>query len=188
MNYNQIETYWRKRKEKMCKYSLSQLSNPRLLNTTIEFLVECGMPETCTPMLCFDNWGKKTIPSLKNSFHRDFEWLDDYIHIGDNNSGDPICIDLNNNAIVYLNHDNNFKISFINSSVEKLSECIIAYTNFFEQINTSNNSDSLNPKFEDEDFEKLKKQLLDIDEQCLKEGAMWRGDIDYLLWERENND
>jgi hypothetical protein len=188
MDYKQVEKYWRKRKEKMCKYSLTQLSNPRLLNTTIAFLVECGMPATCAPMLCFDNWGKKTIPSLKNSFYRDFDWFDDYIHIGDNNSGDPICIDLNNNTIVYLNHDNNFEISFINSSVEKLSECIIAYTNFFEQINTSNNSDSLNTKLEEKDFEKLKQQLLDIDKQCLKEGAMWKGELDYLLWERENND
>jgi hypothetical protein len=140
MDYNQIETYWRKRKEKMCRYSIAQLSNPRLLNATIDFLVECGMPETCAPMLSFDNWGKKTIPSLKNIFHRDFEWLDDYIHIGDNNSGDPICIDLNSNAIIYLNHDNNFEVFFINSSVEKLAKSLIAYTDFIENINVFDDS------------------------------------------------
>jgi hypothetical protein len=188
MDYNQIETYWRKRKEKMCRYSLTQLSNARLLNTTIDFLVECGMPRSCAPMLSFDNWGKKTIPSLKNIFHRDFEWLDDYIHIGDNNSGDPICIDLNSNAIVYLNHDNNFEVFFINSSVEKLAKSLIAYTDFIGNINAFDDSNFMNAKFDDNDFEKLKQQLLGIDEQCLKEGALWKDDLDNLLWERENND
>jgi SUKH-4 immunity protein len=188
MDYTQVEKYWRKRKERMQKYTAEQLNDPRLLEITIKFLVECGMPESCAPMLSFDNWGKNTIPSLKNSFHRVFDWLDNYLHIGDNNSGDPICIDLNNNSIIYLNHDSNFELSFINSSIEKLAECLIVYTDFIEHINASDDSNFLNAKFEDKDFEKLKNQFLIIDEHCLIERTMWRGEFDSLLWERENSE
>lgn len=44
----------------------------------------------------FDNCNEPTMPTPSQVFNIDLDELNDYLMIGGNGSGNPICIDLNN--------------------------------------------------------------------------------------------
>lgn len=188
MDIHQINKYWNDSEEKLCIYKPSQLDNPRLSKTTINFLVNCGLPDSCAPMLSFDEFDNTTIPTPNQVFNIDIDDLNDYLMIGSNGSGDPICIDLNNeNEIVYLNHDNNFERIYINSSVHQLTECIIRYRDFLTSLDPRfENNTFIKRKFSDEEFSKLCIDFKAIDDKSLLANNCWRAEFDYLLWERDN--
>jgi len=188
MDLNQIKKYWRDSGDKINRYNISQLNNPRLLKSTIDFLVICGLPDNCAPMIGFDECKRDAIPTPNEVFKIDFDGLDEYLMIGGNGSGDPICIDLNlNNEIVYLNHDNYFERVFMNSSVHQLAECIIFYRNFYFSLDPKFENNVFHKrKFSDAEFQYLKRRYVEMDNKCLDEGRFWRESLDYLLWERDN--
>ena len=181
MNIQQIKKYWIDNDEKLNSYKLSQLDNPRLSKATIDFLVNCGLPGSCAPFLFFDDCETPTIPTPNQVFSIDIEELNDYLWIGSNGYGDPVCIDLNNNnEIVYLNHDNDSERVFINSSVETLSECLIIYRNFISSVNATNDSNYLERNFSDKVVEQLKQDLSEVDPKCIEENTMWGMDLKYM--------
>jgi hypothetical protein len=157
MDIHQIKKYWSDTGEELYTYKSSQLDNPRLSDTTIDFLVNCGLPDSCAPMLSFDDCDNATIPTPNQVFNIDIDELNDYLMIGSNGSGDPICIDLNNeNEIVYLNHDNDFERVYMNSSVHQLTECVIRYRNFYASLDPRfENNIFIRRKFSNEEFLKF---------------------------------
>jgi len=174
MNTQQIKTYWMDQDTKLSSYKPFQLSNSRLLKSTIDFLVDCGLPDSCAPCLSFDECYFMEIPTPNQVFDIDIAELNDYLWIGSNGSGDPVCIDLlNNNEIVYLNHDNDFERVFMNSNVITLSKCLMVYSNFIEKINATNVSNWLDRNYSDEVVEQLKQELSEVDPRCIEENTMW---------------
>jgi hypothetical protein len=107
--------------------------------------------------------------------------------IGNNGSGDPVCINLNNkNEIVYLNHDNDFEKVFINRSVHQLAECIIKYKDFNSSLNPRfQNNILIKRKFSDNEFSRICDEFRQIDNQSLLNNSCWKAELDYLLWERD---
>ncbi len=188
MDIHQIKKYWADIGEKLYTYNLSQLDNPRLLKTTNDFLINCGLPNSCAPGLSFNDSEQTTIQTPNQVLHIDFDELNDYLMIGNNGSGDPICIDLNNeNEIVYLNHDNYFQRIYMNSSVHQLTECIIRYRDFHFSLDPRfENNTFIQRKFSDEEFSKLRYDFNEIDDKCILDDNCWRAELNYLLWERDN--
>ncbi|WP_416437703.1 hypothetical protein [Phnomibacter sp. MR] len=188
MDIHQIKKYWTNTDEELYTYKPSQLENPRLLQTTIDFLVNCGLPDSCAPGLSFDECNGTAIPTPNQVFNIDIDELNDYLMIGSNGSGDPVCIDLNNkNEIVYLNHDNDFERVYMNASVKQLTECIIRYKDFHASLNPRfENNTFFRRKFTDEEFSKVCNDFKSIDDKCLVENNCWKAELDYLLWERDN--
>lgn len=181
MNTQQIKNYWIENGETLHTYQPSQLDNPRLSKPAIDFLINCGLPASCAPGLNFDNCKRVEIPTPNEVFNIEFEELDNYLFIGNNGCGDPLCIDLNKgNQIVFLNHDNDFERIFINSDLEKLSTCLIIYCEFIKSANTTSNSNYLDRNFSDDAVNKLKQDLTKVEEICMEEGAMWEMEIRYL--------
>ena len=181
MDIHQIIKYWTDNEEVLYSYKPSQLDNQRLLKTTIDFLINCGLPDSCAPGLSFYECNATTIPTPNQVFNIDIEELNDYLMIGSNGSGDPLCIDLNNNnEIVYLNHDNDFERVFINSSLETLSECLIIYRYFISSVNATNDSNYLDRNFSDKVVEQLKQDLSEVDPKCIEENTMWGMDLKYM--------
>src|SRR4051812_15556946 len=114
MNTQSIQKYWSDRGETLYTYKLLQLDSPKILKETKEYLIQCGLPRGSAPALSFDFWEAEIIPTPNQILGIDFEGLEEYLMIGSNGSGDPICIDLNlMNQIVYLNHDNYFERVFM---------------------------------------------------------------------------
>ncbi len=170
----QILKYWADQKEVPNVYKSSQLNNPRLAQDTIEFLLECGLPNQAAPCLNFNSNYLSNIPTVNEWFEINFEGLNDYVVIGSNGSGDPVCIDLKKgNEIVFLNHDNDFERIFINSSIKKFANCLIVYAEFIITTNASVSSNYLNGNFNHEEFKKLKEDLYNIDSNCLDNNTMW---------------
>jgi hypothetical protein len=188
MNIHQIIKYWANTEEMLYAYKPSQLDNPRLSKATIDFLVNCGLPDSCTPGLSFDNCNEPTVPTPNQLFNIDLDELNDYLIIGGNGSGDPICIDLNNeNEIVYLNHDNDFERIYMNSSVHQLTECIIRYREFHASLDPRfENNTFIKRKFSDEEFSKVYDDFKQIDDKSSLDNNCWKAELDYLLWERDN--
>ena len=188
MNIDQINRYWADTEEKLYTYKLSQLDNPKILNSTIIFLTKCGLPQSCAPGLSFQGYGDTTSLSPNQVFNIDIEELNDYIMIGSNGCGDPVCIDLNNeNEIVYLNHDNYFERIYMNGSVLQLTECIIRYQEFHASLNPRfENKTFIKRKFSDEEFSRVCEEFKAIDNKCLLDNNCWKAELEYLLWERDN--
>lgn len=181
MNIQQIKKYWIDNDEELNLYKPSQLDNPRLSKPAFDFLVNCGLPNSCAPFLSFDDCQTIKILTPNEVFNIEIEELNDYLWIGSNGSGDPVCIDLNcNNEIVYLNHDNDFERVFINSSLETLSQCLIIYQNFIRSVNATNNSNYLNRNFSDKVVEQLKQGLMEVDTKCIGDNTMWGMDLYYM--------
>lgn len=181
MMLQQIKEYWINKGEDLNTYKLSQLNNPRLSKPTIDFLMNCGMPSSAAPFLSFDDCQLETIPTPNQVFGIEIDQLNDYLWIGSNGSGDPVCIDLyNNNEIVYLNHDNDFERVFMNSGLEALSRCLIIFKDFISSVNASNESNYLDRNFSDKVVEQLRQDLSEIDPKCVEENAMWGMDLQYL--------
>lgn len=188
MNTFQIKEYWANKKEPVNTYNLSQLENVRLVKETTDFLINCGLPNSCAPFLSFEKHNEKQIPTPNEVFNIDFDLLNDFLMVGSNGSGDPVCIDLNNdNNIVYLNHDNFFESVFINSSVYQLAVCIIKYEKFHTSLNPRIEGQSFTKRrFSDEEFNKVCIEFKEIDPGSLSGDNFWKSELDYLLWERDN--
>ena len=174
MEILQIIEYWSNKGYIPYSYSMSQLKNSRLNKQTIEFLNQCGLPSDSAPFLSFYNWEDVPIPTVKNEYNSDVEELSDYLMIGFNGYGDPVCIDLaKGNEIVFLNHDNDFERIFINTDIQRFIQCLMRYTDFIEFTNSSDSSNFINERFDKIEVEKLRLDLYNIDINCLSDNSMW---------------
>ncbi len=107
--------------------------------------------------------------------------------IGSNGCGDPICIDLSNGEqIVYLNHDNGFESIYMNADIRKFAYSLIVYHEFFNSLLSPEMDDFSHRKFTDEEFEVVKKRFLEIDIESMQNNSFWYGELEALLWERNN--
>lgn len=94
--------------------------NLKLPKYLSEFLTTVGLPESASPGLSFDFELDGRIAPVDKYAHM--------IVIGSNSFGDDVCLDAKDNyAVVYLNHDDDFRRIFINSSVLSLAECLCLY-------------------------------------------------------------
>jgi hypothetical protein len=142
----------------------------------------------CSTGTIFDSWDGEALSTPNQVLGIVFEELKDYLMIGSNSSGDPICIDLEiNNEVVYLNHDNYFERIFMNSSISQLLQSIIKYESFWASLNPRfENNVFFKRKFSDEEFNQLKQDFLMIDNRCLDDNSCWLEELQVLLWERDN--
>jgi hypothetical protein len=75
MEIQQIKKYWTDTEGRLYNYKLSQLNNPRLLKITIDFLIDCGLPDSCAPGLSFNDCNDDTIPTPNHVYNIDIEEL-----------------------------------------------------------------------------------------------------------------
>lgn len=161
MDIHQIIKYWVDTEEMLNTYKPSQLDNPRLSKATIDFLVNCGLPVSCAPGLSFGNCNEPTVPTPNQFFNIDLDELND--------------------------HDNNFERIYINSSVHQLTECIIRYREFYASLDPRfENNTFIRGKFSDEEFSNVYDDFKQIDDKSLLDNNCWKAELDYLLWERDN--
>lgn len=112
----------------------------RLPVATRAFLREVGLPESAAPCLTFTEVGKG-LARLWEVYSPKPEWkpeekkpVETCLMLGSDGAGSPICIDERDGTIVLLDHELPFdakrllkRITFINSSVSQLAECLLEY-------------------------------------------------------------
>lgn len=118
------------------------------------------LPSEASPFLTFgDANGRKYIfdifgaPEQWNTAER--ERLSDYIVIGADGSGNPICQRESDKAIVLVDHDDGFRtVEFVNSSVQQLQQSLLAY-------------------FGETDPDKFNSAMREIDANAIAKEAFW---------------
>jgi hypothetical protein len=128
------------------------------------FLVEAGLPKSAAPYLSFEDLAKglpriwqvygTTTPQFWKD--EDRQRLRSFCIVGSDGAGNPICLDERDSGrVVVLDHEDNFRtITFMNSGVPELAECLLAFREAGNQAG-------------------LGEELQRIDPACTREGCFW---------------
>lgn len=119
--------------------------------------ISCGsayLPKSAAPFLSFEN----PSPIYKVvGFESDWSTLDkkrlsDYLVIGFDGEGNPLCLEVSSAKVFWFDHEVRFSAKrFVNSSIEQLAECLLAYRGelnsirFMEAVK-SIDPDAINPE------------------------------------------
>jgi hypothetical protein len=139
-------------------YSRDRVNALSISDEAKSLLIEAGLPEEAPPFLSFFPGDDPAAlakltevdPLLSKRFSR-------YRVLGNNGSGDTLCIDERDGSVVYLNHDSNMRRVFINSSLGQFAEALCLMVEFLHQ----------NTKMD------FRAELSRIDPPALRSGTMW---------------
>jgi hypothetical protein len=144
-----------------------------------DFLIEAGLPVSAAPYLTFSLGAETALSPV----HRVWTCLDDaYSHfliIGHTGYGDPICIDeAEGSRIVYLNHDDDLKVVFMNSSLPKFAHSLLLFREFVDRVLQEGGKDAfLKGRFPAGCWEWACREFQTADDPALDEGAFWAGEL-----------
>jgi len=129
------------------------------------FLVAGGLPKSAAPFLSFEDvakglpriwqvYGTATPQFWKDEDRQRLQW---FCIIGSDGAGNPICLDEQDKGrVVLLDHEDNFRtITFMNSGVPELAECLLAFRDTPNQA-------------------QLIQELQRIDPACTRAGCFWQ--------------
>lgn len=144
-----------------------------------DWLTNVGLPRSAAPFLGFGGEFEINIPTAAELWR-----LNDggrFRVIGSNGSGDPIAVDTaTNGEVVYLNHDSAFQRVFINSSVTKLAEALLAYHRLIAESKAANGTEAyLDGNVPPEALRKFVSLVTSLDPPALESG-MWVEEFEQL--------
>lgn len=176
----------------MSPIDVNDLSHFGLLNETIEFLSIAGLPRSAAPCLDFVQNGLEgcgKIGTLLDHYpHVDLDsGYSRYIVIGGDGSGNPIALHARaGDLVVWLDHENRFQQHFMNSSLQQMAGCLLAYRAFVRDIIATNGDDAfMEYNFTDRQFTTLRSELARIDAVVVQDGLFWGCELRSLLGGRE---
>lgn len=185
MTNSEIKDYWISKGQKVTIFSPGILQPLLLQEHTKKFLSIVGLPPEAALYLSFStnkqgSWNSiARIIDIDTALDSSFKNL---IQIGSDGSGNAIVINTENNDIIeLLDHDNGFKLIFINSSIKSFSFSLLAYSRFISSILANSYFDT---HFTDEQFNTLKNRLILADKDFDK-SEFWHSELDMLLGNRE---
>lgn len=152
------------------------------------FLAEAGLPASAAPFLSFGETGR--LWDVWN-FGEDTEYarelFSQYIALGTDGSGNPLCIDEENNGIVVaLDHDFGFQaVTFVNSSVQQLAECLLVYRVALEEAQRLGTEEAVaGTEVESESGEAIaewvEQEFMRIDSRAMSKECFWRIEVEAL--------
>lgn len=138
------------------------------------FLLSPGLPHEAAPFLTFGTNRDLPLPTVSEVW-RQPKNFDRYRIIGSTGYGDPVCIDeAANGRVVYLNHDNEFLVGFVNSSVPHLAHSMLAFRDAVKRTQEINGADAfLNGQIPSSVVDEFFKRMDSIDPVGIKDGTFW---------------
>lgn len=134
-------------------------------NLDKSILTVSGLPRDASPFLSFRRPDALVLQPLSkvggvpDSYVR-------YRMIGQNGYGDMICIDeATNGTVVYLNHDRDLEVVFINSNVTALAQSLCYFAEFMK----------------DKDAEVCGRAIRGADPPAMASGRFWPAEIDSVM-------
>ncbi|WP_236340645.1 SUKH-4 family immunity protein [Paenibacillus plantiphilus] len=101
------------------------------------------------------------------------------IYIGFTGNGFPICIDEENDEIIYIDHDRDNIEVFINSSIAQFADSLLNYMDFIKKIKAVNGRKAFLEKNATKDFlEWITHKLEEIDSESLTHRSFWSEELD----------
>jgi hypothetical protein len=165
-------------KKELNKFTRDDFKDLKVKETTIDFLVTIGLPDSAAPFLSFD---RKELKTIKEIYSTDGTGDNFLVNIGSDGAGDPICIDIQNNCeIVALDHEHNFSPRFVNTSVQELFAFLTIYKDFGDKLRQLRGDDAfIDSNFTDDELNELLGQFNEVDKKALTNGdTFWSREID----------
>ncbi|HRO99395.1 MAG TPA: SUKH-4 family immunity protein [Flavobacteriales bacterium] len=153
--------------------------------STAEFLSIAGLPQSAAPFLSFGEPKEESSPfglKLSEVFDHLDEEFERFIVIGFDGSGNPIAIDTqNDDQVVWLDHEDDFKDTYMNSSIAALGTFLLGYRDFVQDLLNAKGDDAfLNGNYEDDELEKLRQKLALLDSRALDADNFWNHELGTL--------
>jgi uncharacterized protein YlbG (UPF0298 family) len=168
MNAIDFKNKWITEEDKLESFDSGKIQELSIPAKTKEFLM-VGLPVDAAPFLSFGPSHDANLQSATEEYELSGEF-ECYKIIGSNGYGDPVCINENDNSVVYLNHDDEFGYVYMNSSVEQLAHFLLIVRDFIEKVNSSPQAE-MTKTFKDTIAEMIKS-----DETAMYEGT-WEDDL-----------
>jgi len=168
MKAKEFKQKWTAVENNLEPFDSKEIEDLKINEQSKDFL-KTGLPSQAAPFLSFGHTDEANLQPANKvwSLPTKFEC---YKVIGSNGYGDPVCINENDNSVVYLNHDDEFEYVYMNSSVEQLAHFLLIVRDFIENINSSSGSQStkiLNSTIA---------EMIKIDKIAMNEGS-WEDDL-----------
>ena len=136
------------------------------------FLSDIGLPAEASPFLGFGSSGELRIPPVADVWKCGHPR---YRIIGSNGYGDPVCVDTQGEGrVVYLLHDDDMAVRFMNSSVPQLAYSLLAFRTVVAQTQAINGEDAfLEGKIPPEVVDQFITAMESIDPEAIKADHFW---------------
>lgn len=162
--------------------SQERLQKINLKASTAEFLAVAGLPQDAAPFLSFGELNEASSPfGLKLSAvfdHLGGEY-ERFIVLGFDGSGNTIAIDTgNDDQVVWLDHEDDFRHAYMNSSIGALATFLLGYRDFVQDLLNAKGEDAfLNGEYEDHELAELQQKLELVDSRAFDSGTFWSQEL-----------
>jgi len=175
MSSNEFIKDWTQDGDKLFYFENSYVES--LSESTKLFLKTVGLPDRAAPYLSFSS---KTFLPVDQVWKHKNMGLENYLLLGSDGAGSPICLDKNEN-VVLLDHETDFEVVFMNSSVKELAYSLLRYKQFINDILQRLGPDALlDGKYTLQEINNLQQDLLVIDKTALGEKSFWAIELQTL--------
>jgi hypothetical protein len=172
MDAQEFSQIWQSTGDTLESYELKTIEKLDITKYSKEFLTT-GLPQDAAPFLRFGPSSGANLQSAADEYNLDDDFQA-YKIIGFNAYGDPICLDINDGAIIYLNRDDEFGFVFMNSSISQLVKFLVLFRTFITDV-------------KDADSDKVKSiadslinSLRNIDSEAIEEGG-WIDEVESVI-------
>ncbi|MBS1578019.1 MAG: SUKH-4 family immunity protein [Bacteroidetes bacterium] len=180
---------WTNTDEPLSPIARIRLNRFDLLQSTVDFLTQAGLPVYCEPNLYFTNDSDDLVYGINKltdqyAFEADKEKYEKYIVIGSCRDGNAIAIDTaDSDKILELDHEDSFNSIYFNSSLATLADFLILYRDFEKEVLKDKDPDDEFQcfNFTDQQFDELKKKMLLIDKKAITERSFWNEEFEIML-------
>jgi len=175
------------------KFYVSPRRSDRIANVDNDWLTKVGLPGSAF-FLSFDDlednglfplttiWGQLDFLSADEQ-----KRLDDYLYVGEDGGGNPVCIDAQDSHVYILDHEDRFRpYALVASSCPQLAELLLAYQEIAQDFGERHSSTAREAiaDFEADYRRTLVERMTAIDAAALAEGEYWLTEVsDFFPWE-----
>ncbi len=146
---------------------------------TIEFLTHAGLPASVAPFLSF-NLDSARLDSASVTWGLDAKF-NNHLVIGSNGSGDPVCLVQPSGDLVYLNHDDRFKETLINSSVPQFAACCLIFRELLRVAIAQNGEEAaLDNNIPIAALRNARNQMAEVDPRAISPRCFWHDEFEQM--------
>jgi hypothetical protein len=184
MTAEAFKAKWTSEQEPLQPISAERLERYGLSERTAGFLSLAGLPTSTGQELSFgddtddDVYGVHKLTEHVAGANAD-KSFEKYVVIGSCRDGDVIAINTDTDEIEQLDHEDNYRSQFFNSSIETLAEFLMLFRDFEQEILEGKNPDDPFQcyNFTDWQFSELKAKMRAVDERAVTVDGFWKDEL-----------
>lgn len=130
-----------------------------------------NLPSAAAPFLSFT---KEEVERVTTVFTDLKPQLNDFVYIGSDGEGNPICVHLNSREVYILDHEFDFFPGYMNRNIQDLERFIDIYKNYINHICENYGDDAFfEGHYPEIEIDNLEIKFSTIDPKAVREPAFW---------------